>query len=128
MLICCLNKTLVFQREQTDLYFFKWQCVKNLISLGLPRGPSKIFFTCKLFDKRDKFQFFIVRMVHLSSNIPSFFYLFSSFDNGWSSCKFATIVGSRTLPKQMKTIDFISKTVALMIIWWALQGKKKVLW
>ena len=29
------------------------------------------FFTYKLFGKRHKFPFFIVRVVHLSSNIPS---------------------------------------------------------
>ena len=28
-------------------------------------------FVCQLFDKRDKFPFFIVQMPHMSSNIPS---------------------------------------------------------
>ena len=36
-------------------------------------------FVYKLFDKRDKFPFFIVRMPHIASNIPSFIFYGATF-------------------------------------------------
>ena len=40
-------------------------------SLELDIEIEDIVFTYNLFDKRDKFPFFIVRMLHLSSNTPT---------------------------------------------------------
>ena len=40
-------------------------------------------FVYKLFDKRDKFPFFILRMPYLSSNIPSLIFMVQYFQSSY---------------------------------------------
>ena len=49
----------------------KLDLVEHATFLGLDIKIGDEIFLCKLFDKRDKFSFFIVSMPHFESNIPS---------------------------------------------------------
>ena len=77
--MCCLNDGSEFGKSYKDIY------PESLILKCEHQGTHATFldiditiadgiFVYKLFDKRDEFPFFIVRMPHISSNIPSYIF------------------------------------------------------
>ena len=78
-------------------------------------------FVYKLFDKRDKFLFFIVRMPHLGSNIPSSVFNGSIFSEFLRIARCTLLLNDFTpraseLYQRMKTLGATDKMLHVQII------------
>ena len=77
--MCCLNDGSEFGKSHKDIYpeslVLKYEHQGTRATfLDIDITNSDGIFVYKLFDKRDEFPFFIVRMPHISSNIPSYIF------------------------------------------------------
>ena len=76
---CCINDSNDFEKSHNQIYPTELELKvehsgNHATFLDLDITLNDGVFTYKLFDKRDAFPFFIVRMPHLDSNIPSFIF------------------------------------------------------
>ena len=101
---CALNDGGDFERSYKDIHPPELELKVDhatLLEIDISVVDGK--FVYKLFDKRDKFPFFIVRMPHLSSNIPSSIFYGSSFSEILRIARCSSLVD-----------DFISRTSILL--------------
>ena len=75
--MCCINDSGEFERSYQEIYPSSLELKvehrgQHATFLDLDITIKDNTFIYKLFDKRDEFPFFIVRMPHLNSDIPSY--------------------------------------------------------